>query len=357
MKSGTGCCSVRFGLVVLTVLASSAGSLRAAHPLSAPGVTSLTNPRVAYRASKSHHVVLTNGDVTAVIVDNAAVTGGALLSEHRAGYNGIAQLTHKNRPAYIFRAPYAGLNYEHIHDGTLAVSAEKFEPRVSSLQLRVVDGRTVELYQPPTKNWKLESCGRYQLLDDGSIEYTFECIPRARTFKQGYIGLFWASYIDRPQDKAIHFQGQRVGGAGRKNWIRWLPPSHGVTSTHAPVGGRLPKIVDGFPLTLVNHPSPFAYTSPWYYGVSHGMALAQVFRSRDRVWMAQSPTGGGPTNPAWDFQWFVPDYRVDQAYGFVMRMVYVPYKRHQQVAAAVGPHLKALNRTSPPSARSEIRSR
>ena len=128
MKSGTGCCSVRFGLVVLTVLASSAGALRAAHPLSAPGVTSLTNPRVAYRASKSHHVVLTKGDVTAVIVDNAAVTGGALLSEHRAGYNGIAQLTHKNRPANIFRAPYAGLNYEHIHDGTLAVSAEKFEP-------------------------------------------------------------------------------------------------------------------------------------------------------------------------------------------------------------------------------------
>ena len=95
MKSGTGCCSVRFGLVVLTVLASSAGSLRAAHPLSAPGVTSLTNPRVAYRASKSHHVVLTKGDVTAVIVDNAAVTGEALLAEHRAGYNGIAQLTHK----------------------------------------------------------------------------------------------------------------------------------------------------------------------------------------------------------------------------------------------------------------------
>ena len=105
-------------------------------------------------------VMNTNRTMAAVIVDNAAVTGGSLLAEHRAGYNGVAQLTHKNRPANVFRAPYAGLNYEHIHDGTLTVSAEKFEPRVSSLQLRVVDGRTVELYQPPTKNWKLESSRR-----------------------------------------------------------------------------------------------------------------------------------------------------------------------------------------------------
>ena len=74
---------MRFGFVVLTVLTVSTGLLRASHPFSAPGVTSPTNPRVAYRASKSHHVVLKGGDVAAVIVDNAAVTGGSLLAEHR----------------------------------------------------------------------------------------------------------------------------------------------------------------------------------------------------------------------------------------------------------------------------------
>jgi hypothetical protein len=344
-------------VAVLLSLVADGGLLRAADPHAAPGVTSLTNPRVVYRTAATHHVVLKRGEVTAVIVDNAAVTADALLAEHRAGYNGVAQLTHENRPANIFRAPYAGLNYEHIHDGTLAVSAEKFEPRVSLMQLRLVDRWTVELYQPPTKNWKLESCGRYQLLEDGSIEYTFECIPRAKTFRQGYIGLFWASYIDRPEDKAIHFRGRRVEARGGSDWIRWLPRSHGVASTHPPEGSRLPEVVAGFPLTLVNHPSPFVYRSPWYYGVSHGMALAQVFRARDRIWMAQSPSGGGPTNPAWDFQWFVPDYRVDQAYGFVMRMVYVPYRSREQVAAAVRPHLEALNRLPARGRRRETRSR
>ena len=326
-------------------------------PLAAPGLTSLTNSQVRFRTTKAHHVLLTNGVVTAVIVDNSAVTGGPLKADHRAGYNGVAQLTHQRRSANVFKAPYAGLNYEHIHDGTLAVSREKFEPRVSPMELRIVDQRTVELYQAPTKNWKLESCGRYRLLDDGAIEYTFECIPRARTFRQGYIGLFWASYIDRPQDKSIHFQGRRVESRKANEWIKWLPPSHGVASTHRPVGGLLPTVVKDFPLTLVNHPSPFVYQLPWYYGVSHGMALAQVFRTQDQIWLAQSPTGGGPTNPAWDFQWFVPDYRVGQAYGFVMRAVYVPYESREQVVRAVRPHLEALNRRPVRNDQRESRSR
>jgi len=343
--------------LVAMIAASALVSLHAGHPHAAPGVTSLTNREVRFRTTELHHAVLTNGEVTAVIVDNSAVTGGPLKADHRAGYNGVAQLTHQRRSDNIFRAPYAGLNYEHIHDGTLAVSREKFEPRVSPMQLRIINPSTVELYQPPTKNWKLESCGRYRLLEDGAIEYTFECIPRARTFRQGYIGLFWASYIDRPEDKAVHFRGRRLETEGADEWIKWLPPSHGVASTHRPEGARLPQVVNGFPLTLVNHPSPFVYKSPWYFGVSHGMALAQVFRTRDRIWMAQSPTGGGPTNPAWDFQWFVADYQVNQAYGFVMRAVYVPYESREQVARVVRPHLEALNRSPVRGGRRESRSR
>ena len=313
------------------------------HPHAAPRGTSLTNPEVKYTVPKEHYVRIQRGPVTAIITDNEAVDVPHLPG-HRAGYNGIASLTHEKRSENLFVPAVAGLNFEHIHDGTLAVDKERFEPRKFPMELRVIDEHTVEVYQPPTGNWKLESCGRYHLLPDGTIEYTFECIPRADTFKQGYIGLFWASYIDRPEDKAIHFRGRKEGDSVTGDWVRFLSPKHGVDSTHPPCGNLPDLNIDPkFSLTLVNHPSPYCHTLPWYYGVSHDMAYVQMFRTRDRIWFAQSPTGGGETNPAWDFQWFIPNAKVGEAYGFVMRAAYVPFKSREQLERVTAEHRAALN--------------
>ncbi|NIP96895.1 MAG: hypothetical protein GWO24_27060, partial [Akkermansiaceae bacterium] len=314
----------------------------AAHPLAAPGVTSLTNPEVRYKIAESHHVVLRRGDVTAIVVDNAAVDVPELPG-HRAGYSGLASLSHRKHPRNLFVPAYAGLNFEHIHDGTTAGLLEKFEPRRFPMRLRLIDPHTVELYQEPTGNWKLESCGRYRLLEDGTVEYTFECIPRAGGYRNGYIGLFWASYIDRPGKKSIFFKGRGRGEAGRPGWIEGITPAHGTESTHGPYHSPdLPEVDADFPLTLVNHPSRHLYTEPWYFGVSHGMAFVQMFRPRDGIWLAQSPSGGGATNPAWDFQWFIPDPKVGEAYGFVMRAAYLPFKSREQIEKATAGHRKAL---------------
>lgn len=324
------------------VLRGNTASCEGDHPLAAPGVTSLTNQAVEYRVPKVHHVTLVRGEVTAMIVDNAAVDLPELPG-HRAGYNGVASLKHARREQNLFVPIVGGLNFEHIHDGTREGLVEKFEPRKFPMQLRQVAEYIVEVYQPATGNWGLESCGRYELLSDGTIEYTFECIPRQGGYRKGYIGLFWASYIHQPEEKAIHFVGRAAGSQEKSKWIRAVTPQHGVDSTHPPAGYPFSISVDeDFPLTLVGHPSSYEHTAAWYYGVSHGMAAAMMFRPGDQIWLAQSPSGGGQGNPAWDFQWFIPNYKIDEAYGFKMRMAYVPFENHEQVVAATRAHRAAL---------------
>jgi hypothetical protein len=330
-------------LMLCSLLSLAASPVRAEHPLAAPRVTSLTNAAVRFETPEAHYVVLQRGDVRAVIVDNAAVDVPELPG-HRAGYNGVASLTHRRRAANLFVPAYAGLNLEHVHDGTEAGLKERFEPRKCAMQLRVIDPHTVEVYQPPTENSKLESCGRYQLLEDGTIEYTFECVPRAGGFRNGYVGLFWASYIHQPERGGIVFKGRMRDESRPPRWIEAVSPAHGTDATHPPAWfPTLPRVDADFSLTLVNHLSKYVHNEPWYFGVSHGMAYVLMFRPRDRIWPAQSPSGGGQGNPAWDFQWFVPEYRVGEAYGFVMRAAYLPYESREQIERDTLKHRKSLN--------------
>ncbi len=307
-----------------------------------PRLTSLSDKSVAFRRIVKPYVVLQRANVQAVIVDNRAVDD-EVLPQHRAGYSGVASLTHTNRRANLFVPSYSGLNFEHIHDGTVQDRNILFEPRNTPMQLRVVDQHTVELYQAPTPQYQLESCLRYQMLEDGTIELTVECIPRANTFTNGYIGLFWASYIHQPESLDMHFKGRESSGTSGKHWIRGITPRHGVLSTHLSVDDdRTFAHDEDFPLTLVFNRSNDRYSEPWYYGVSHGMALIQMFRPQDSIRFTQSPSGGGNGNPAWDFQCLVPDPQVGQRYQMVMRAMYVPYESSEQIAHLSAPHVKAL---------------
>jgi hypothetical protein len=181
------------------------------------------------------------------------------------------------------------------------------------------------------------------MLDDGTLEMTLECIPRAKTFRNGYIGLFWASYIHQPESLDIHFRGQTSGSKKSNEWIRGVTPKHGVLSTHLALDdNRVFKHDADFPLTLAFNRSKHRFAKPWYYGVNHSMALVQMFRPQDKIRLTQSPSGGGSGNPAWDFQFFVPDYKVGQRYQMVMRAMYVPFKSPEQVEKDSMPHRKAL---------------
>lgn len=277
------------------------------------------NNRVLRVASARHYAVLRRGPLEAVIVDNAAIDD-AVLPGHRAGYHGLASLKHTRQQRNIFVPAYAGLNFEHIHDGTTQAREILFEPRFAPIELHVIDDHTAELHQSPTPHWGLESWMRYELLDDGVMEMKFACVPRKVSWKNDYLGLFWASYIDQPESLDIHFLA-----TPENNWIRGVTPAHGELATHLSRSDHreFPHDAD-FPLSLVFGFSRHRYAEPWYFGACRGMALVQLFRGKDQIRLSQSPSGGGSGNPAWDFQYFISEPKVGQRYELVMRVLYLP---------------------------------
>ncbi len=336
----------RFLMPIIALSMYCNGHLAAGGP-STPPQTTLSDKSIKYTVASKPYVVLNRSDVRAVIVDNQAVDD-KVLPGHRGGYSGVASLTHTHRKDNLFVPAYAGLNFEHIHDGTVQDRKVLFEPRNAPMQLRVIDQHTVELYQAPTPHWKLESCARYELLADGTIQLIFECIPRAKTFSNGHIGLFWASYIHQPESLDIHFKGlSGLEPLKRRlppeHWIQGVTPAHGKLSTHRSLGDhRSFKHDKEFPLTLVFNMSDHRYWQPWYYGVSHELGLLQVFRLKDKIRFSQSPSGGGKGNPAWDFQFLIPNYQVDKTYGFVMRASYLPYRSKEQMEKAAANQQRSL---------------
>jgi hypothetical protein len=123
-----------------------------------------------------------------------------------------------------------------------------------------------------------------------------------------------------------------------------VTPRAGTNSTHlAAADHRRFKHDRDFPLSLVFSRSEYRYAEPWYVGVSRGMAFVQIFRAMDQVRFSQAPWGGGKGNPAWDFQSFIPDYKVGQRYQMVMRAMYVPFTYLERLARATRRHRKALS--------------
>ncbi|HDS74778.1 MAG TPA: hypothetical protein ENN56_04475 [Firmicutes bacterium] len=276
------------------------------------------------------YVELNSGDLSAAVVDNAAHHE---LSGHRAGYNGLAWLKSVHRHENLFVPLYAGLNLELYFDGTDTERKRLFEPRSAPMSIRQVDDTTAILYQEPTPHFRVESWTTFQLIAPHSIDFHFRAIPRARTFN-GPMGVFWASYIEQPEDLALTFPVIDEHG---ERWVRHLSPQHGVESTH-----RFPHDTIDLPASGMHEQYMYASLSKWrlarpyYFGVSNGMMylfMADTQHPSDDtiVRFTQSPSGGGPRCPAWDFQMIVPEYEIDTPYGISARVVYKPFTSYRDI--------------------------
>ncbi len=262
---------------------------------------------------------LEKGDLKVTIVNN--MTYG---SEHRAGYNGITELLHPAQDSVPFVSLYAGFNLEHIFGGDSLM--QLFEPRRHPMVLSQSGEDEVFLYQAPTPLSGLESLTTFKLVEPHYIDITFLCIVHEIDFfKHGYAGLFWASYIDSPSDKKMYFYGCEKTEPTKK-WIEAFSRKHGVESTHVGMNDSNEfYFAPDFNARLASHFSNYRYALPFFFGRFHNMVIAYMFESSEVIRFSQSPTGGGETNPAWDFQLIIPDLKKGKEYTFRARMIYKPF--------------------------------
>jgi hypothetical protein len=280
------------------------------------------------------------GDLTAIIGDNAAH------EQHRAGYNGVWSLTHRTEPANLFVPAVAGLNFEHIFDGERFDRDRSntifFEPRNARMNYRMISDSECELHQPPTPTFALESWTRFTLVAPHYIDMTFRCVATQHLFTNGYIGLFWASYINAPDDKSMYFRGQRM-------WQQLCTQRHNDQSTLMHVDDKLElRFHKEFPQCLFRNYSPMRYEEPFYYGNFRNHTAIFMFDRTSGIRFTHSPSGGGTnakaqtTNPAWDFQYLVPRYEVKREYQFRLRLAYRPRCSREDMLQEVAAWRKTL---------------
>jgi hypothetical protein len=262
------------------------------------------------------------GDLEAVIGDNSA--DGA----HRAGYNGIWSLKHANGDRSLFVPGVAGLNHEHIFDGATNGRQEIFfEPRYAPMTFDRIGPNEAELHQPPTPTFFLESWTRFRLAEPHYIDFEFRCIPRQHAYRFGYIGLFWATYINAPDDKSMYFRGSL--GQGTPSWMQLCTQRHDDESSVPHGSDKLElKFDPAYRDCLFKNISPMRFDLPFYYGLFDEHVWIIMFDRSEFVRFTHSPSGGGfnadrqTTNPAWDFQFIIPEYEVNREYRFKLRAVF-----------------------------------
>ncbi|UCF38176.1 MAG: hypothetical protein JSU96_04800 [Acidobacteriota bacterium] len=299
-------------------------------------VLSLVLAAQSEEESNTDFATLRSAELTCTIGNNAA------LGEHLEGYNGVFELTSVHQGENLFVPAYAGLNLEHVFDGSARVNTDDvfFEPRRAPMEFDQIDARTAVLSQPSLPTWKVSSKTTFRLVNPNYIDVTVEVTPHTDSFEGGGFGLFWASYINGPLDKSIYFQ--RPGGDGEPVWQQFSTQLHNRDST---VTHKDDQFVWEFSPearpALFSSISPLRYELPFFYGRFRNMVFILIFDQTEGIRFTQSPSGGGTsrkgddTNPAWDFQWIHPDFEIGQTYRLNYRAVYKLWEGREDVLKEV----------------------
>lgn len=273
--------------------------------------------------------------ISCTIGDNAA------LGEHRNRYNGIYELTTPTLNETPFVPFYAGLNLEHYFDLRPDINKDShtfFEPRNEPMTFRQENEYTTELHQPVTPYWGVESTTRFTVTPEGFIDMAFTCTPHKDHWVGGFMGIFWASYINAPMNKSIYFL-QAGSSLDQPKWYQYGTQRHGLHSTVFGADDDLTMAGPDSTTNLFMSASPVRYAVPFYYGRFRDHVLIFLYEAGEggRIRFSQSPSGGGTTpagddtNPAWDVQLIVPDPEVGGEYGMKARLIVKPWEGRDDV--------------------------
>ena len=289
-----------------------------------------------------------SGDFAAFNVSrlSCVIGNNAEDGEHRSGYNGVFRITSPDESVTPYVPLYAGLNLEHYFDARprSPEASVFFEPRHAPMAFRKVNDTTAELHQPETPTYGVESWTTFEVKEPYYIDMSYRCIPHRDAFQGGFMGMFWASYINAPHDKSIYFlQGEST--VEKPVWAQLCTQKHGVHSSVRWQGDTAELHYPPEADTLFNSFSPFRFSAPFYYGRVRDMVLIYIFKPNPYLRFAHSPSGGGnteaedDTNPAWDFELVIPDWKVGETYSLTMRAVYKPWVDRADVLKEVAKYL------------------
>ncbi len=229
--------------------------------------------------------------------------------QHEADYAGIWQITSVHDPRPLFVPKYCGMNFEFISP---LPSPHFYEPRISPTELVVEEaGKRVTLHQPPTAGHRVESWTTFQIAGPCHIDWTFRYqLHELERFADGrspntHIGFFFASYIHRPENKAMYVLSRDAYQA-----LMWAQFCTSLQAEHA----AIPWEQDRYDLAFSEHDyglyasrAPISFHVPLFLGRRDEMAFAVMFEDPHGVVICHGMGGGGfvedqsDRNPAWDF--------------------------------------------------------
>lgn len=282
---------------------------------------------VQYSAWAQATITMDNGVLKATFVDNSSY------GVHKKGYNGISELFHKDQDSTLFVPDFSGVNLEHIFGGDSLISL--FEPRRQPMTIEGISDRKVRLHQPETGISKVESWTTFQLVDPHYIDVEFRFVVHDKSmFNHGYIGLFWASYINSPEKLGINLEGKRKNSGDPSQWIYVQSAKHGENGTHmGDSDGYHFYMAPNFNVDLAVEVSEYVFTKPYYYGRFHNMVFAYLFDNPEEgtIRFSKSPNGAGEGKPAWDFQYLLPEFEVGKEYSIRWRVVYKKWEGQKDI--------------------------